>query len=136
MNEMKIAIGDGGQTVVVHSTPIETRCADNARSIHALTDLLTAPENLARLANSAPSQQEIFRLLRTLTQEQQALTAALQQQADPNEREEAFRRAFRSGYSAGLQRTSSANEEIDMTVTAAVTPYDDRAPFEQRGMQH
>jgi hypothetical protein len=132
MKEVKITIGDDGKTVTVHSTSIETRCADNARSIHALTDVFTAADGLKHLANcSAASQEEVFRLLRSLTQEQMALTAALEAGVDPNAREEAFRRAFRSGYSAGLQRTSSARGEIDMKEAVIRT-----AAFQPSTMEH
>jgi hypothetical protein len=115
MNEVNITIGDDGKTVAVHSTSIEALCAGKARSIHALADVLTAVDGLKYLAScSAQSQGEVFSLLRSLTHEQVALTAALEAHSNPAARDEAFRRAFRTGYSAGLQRTSSARGEVDI----------------------
>ncbi|WP_277189103.1 hypothetical protein [Caballeronia sp. BR00000012568055] len=132
MNELKITIGDDGQTVTVHSASIETLCAGKARSIHALADVLTAADGLKYLAScSAQSQGEVFRLLRSLTQEQMALTAALEANANPAARDESFRRAFRTGYSAGLQRTSSTRGEIDMNEAAIRT-----AAFQPSTMEH
>jgi hypothetical protein len=122
MDEVKVMIGDAGQAIVTHPMSIEARCAELARSIKALTDVLTANGALRHLATCPEaSQQEVFALLRALTREQAALTAALQRSASSGGREEAFRRAFRTGYSAGLQRTSNANGEFDVNDTTIRT---------------
>ncbi|KND61862.1 hypothetical protein BVER_05920c [Candidatus Burkholderia verschuerenii] len=115
MSDMKITIGADGQTVVSRDVAIEKQCADLARSIRALTEVLTLPGGLQHLSNCPESSQaDVFTLLRALTHEQAALTQAMEQHASPSEREDAFRRAFRSGYSAGLQRTSSVRGEVDI----------------------
>jgi glycerophosphoryl diester phosphodiesterase len=137
MKEVKITITDDGQTVIAHSTSIETRCADNARSLHALAEVLTGAGGLQHLAScSEASQAEVFKLLRTLAQEQLALTAALETNAHPTAREDAFRRAFRTGYSAGLQRTSSSRGEIHMKEAVVRTADGRSAAFRPNTTEH
>jgi hypothetical protein len=115
MNQLDISKGEAGETIVTHAEPIEQRSAQLARSIQALTDLLTLPGGLAHLANCPQdSQAEVFALLRALTREQSALAAEIERKASFDEREEGVRRAFQTGYNAGLQHTSSVRGEILM----------------------
>ncbi len=106
MDEVKVTVDNDGHPVIGHSESIEQRCNHIAQAIAALADSVAAADS--------STQRSLMVLLRTLTHEQLALTAALGDHAGEFSSDEAnrrtYRRAFRKGYSAGLQRTLPARQ--------------------------
>jgi hypothetical protein len=117
MSEVKITINGDGHPVITHAVSIEKRSTDVARAVAGLSDMLVGAAGLAQPALPG--------LLRTLTHEQFALTLALADHAREVSTEEAnrrtYRRAFRKGFSAALQRTLPARP-VDRNDSALLAP--------------